>query len=129
VLNPQSLLGSTNNNSIVLLLSFGDTDFLFTGDAEAETEASMLAAHLVPDVEILKVGHHGSKTASSKQFLRAALPEVAVYMAGVGNRYGHPHVETILALQAIGAEIYGTDTRGTILITTDGKSYEVHTEK
>lgn len=83
----------------------------------------------LPDVEILKVGHHSSRTASSQDLLAAISPEVAIHMAGVGNRYGHPHMETISALQAIGAEVYGTDISGTILITTDGKSYEVHTEK
>ena len=129
VLHPVNLDDTTNNNSIVLSLSYGETDFLFTGDAEEEAEASIVASGLIVQADILKVGHHGSRTASSKAFLAQVQPEAAIYMAGVGNRYGHPHVETILALQAIGAEIYGTDTSGTILITTDGKSYEVHTEK
>ncbi len=130
VLNPpQPLFTSTNNNSIVLLLRYGDTDFLFTGDAEKEAEESMVAAHLIPDVEVLKVGHHGSNTASTSQFLQAAKPEVAIYMAGIGNNYGHPHDETIAALREIGAEIYGTDINGTIIVTTDGKSYYVQVEK
>ena len=130
VLNPpQSSLSGTNDNSIVLLLNYGDTDFLFTGDAEAEAEASMLAAHLIPDVEVLKVGHHGSRTSSTSQFLQEAKPEVALYTAGVGNSYGHPHQETIAALHEIGVEIYGTDINGTVIVTTDGKSYYVQVEK
>jgi beta-lactamase superfamily II metal-dependent hydrolase len=85
----------------------------------------VLAAGIVPDVEILKVGHHGSRTASSTPFLQAAKPECAIYMAGKNNRYDHPHQETITNLCEIGAEIYGTDIHGTIIITTDGLTYSV----
>jgi beta-lactamase superfamily II metal-dependent hydrolase len=130
VLNPsEPFLDSTNNRSIVLLLHYGDIDFLFTGDAEREAETSMLTAGLIPDVEVLKVGHHGSRTASSRQFLEACQPEVAIYMAGKGNSFGHPHQETITALTDIGAKIYGTDVNGNICITTDGKAYTVQLEK
>ena len=131
VLNPFNLKGTTNNNSIVLHLAYGQTDFLFEGDAEQEAEASMLTASdiPVPDVEILKVGHHGSRTASSPAFLEATTPEVAIYMAGKGNVYGHPHAETITALTQIGAKIYGTDINGTIIVTTDGEAYSLKTEK
>ena len=131
VLNPFNLSGTTNNNSIVLSLSYGKVDFLFMGDAEQEAEAAMLLASdmPVPDVEILKVGHHGSRTASSIDFLQVTSPEVAIYMAGVGNSYGHPHAETISALQNIGAQIYGTDVNGTIVVSTDGNTYSVTTEK
>lgn len=125
VLNPANLSGTINNNSIVLSLSYGQVDFLFEGDAEQETEASMLAEDIVPDVDILKVGHHGSRTASSMQFLEATEPEYAIYMAGQGNSYGHPHQETITNLCEIGAEIYGTDIHGTVIITTDGVTYNV----
>jgi beta-lactamase superfamily II metal-dependent hydrolase len=125
VLNPATLAGTTNNNSIVLSLSYGEVDFLFAGDAEQEAEADMVAAGIIPDVEILKVGHHGSRTASSESFLEAAQPEIAIYMAGAGNSYGHPHAETISTLQAIGASIYGTDVYGTILVSTTGQTYVV----
>jgi competence protein ComEC len=130
VLNPSDLTGTTNNNSIVLHLAFGEVDFLFTGDAEQEAEASMLVNSdiPVPDVEVLKVGHHGSSTASSPDFLAVTNPEVAIYMAGEGNTYGHPHEETIKALLAVGAEIYGTDIHGTIVVTTDGEEYELQLE-
>jgi len=129
--HPTNLEGSTNNNSIVLHLAYGDIDFLFTGDAEQEAEAEMLALSSVqlPEVEILKVGHHGSRTASSADFLAVTSPEVAIYMAGVDNSYGHPHAETITALNGIGAQIYGTDVNGTIIVTTDGETYLVNTER
>ncbi|MGB6872723.1 MAG: lamin tail domain-containing protein [Dehalococcoidia bacterium] len=125
VLHPVNLSGTTNDNSIVLSLSYGQVDFLFTGDAEQQAEASILAEGIVPDVEVLKVGHHGSRTASSIQFLQAAKPEYAIYMAGQGNSYGHPHQETICNLWEIDAEIYGTDIHGTIVITTDGETYNL----
>jgi beta-lactamase superfamily II metal-dependent hydrolase len=125
VLNPANLSGTINNNSIVLSLSYGQVDFLFTGDAEQEAEASMLAEGIVPYVEILKVGHHGSRTASSIQFLQAAEPERAIYMAGQSNSYGHPHEETIANLCEVDAEIYGTDIHGTITVTTNGVTYDV----
>lgn len=131
ILNPTTLSGTTNNNSLFLSLSYGQTDFLFTADAEKEAEGAMLMASdiPVPDVEILKVGHHGSRTASSADFVAVTTPEVAIYMAGIGNNYGHPHPETISALQQIGASIYGTDVNGAITMTTDEATYEVKAEK
>jgi beta-lactamase superfamily II metal-dependent hydrolase len=125
VLSPVSLGDDLNNNSIVLSLSYGQVNFLFTGDAQQGAEARMVAAGIVPDVDVLKVGHHGSRTASSMQFLEVAEPEVAIYMAGEGNSYGHPHPETIANLCEIGAQIYGTDVHGTITVTTDGATYNV----
>lgn len=131
VLNPRTLAGTVNKNSIVLSLSYGQIDFLFMADAEKEAEGAMLVAAdmPVPDVEILKVGHHGSRTASSSAFLAATSPEVAVYMAGIGNRYGHPHQETLVALGQVGAKVYGTDVNGTIVVTTSGETYVIATAK
>jgi len=130
ILHPANTSGTTNNNSLVLVLSFGDVDFLFTGDAEQEAEFEMLASSVVPvpDVDILKVGHHGSNTASSQDFISATKPEVAIYMAGEGNSYGHPHQETLITLDDIGAEIYGTDVHGTIIVTTNGQTYDLQLE-
>jgi competence protein ComEC len=127
VLHPANLNDSTNGNSIVLSLSYGQVDFLFTGDVEQAAEASMLVQSIVPvpEVEILKVAHHGSRTASSMQFLQVIKPECAIYMAGQGNSYGHPHEEAIANLCEIAAKIYGTDIHGTIVVTTDGATYDV----
>jgi len=117
---------SINNNSIVINLSYGDIDFLFMGDAEHDAEASMLVNGIVPDIEVLKIGYHGSRTSSSIQFLSTAKPEYAIYMAGDSNIYGHPHQETITALEsATNTIIYGTDESGTIIVTTDGSLYSV----
>jgi competence protein ComEC len=129
VQNPLDLSGTSNNSSVVLNLVYGSVSFQFEGDAEQESEAGMLSAGLIHHADILKVGHHGSRTASSQAFLSALTPYTAVYMAGVDNTYGHPHSETITALTSIGAKIYGTDVMGTITITTSGKTYQVKTTK
>ena len=133
VFNPGHTLvpDDPNNNSIVLNLKYGSVDFLFTGDAENSTETKIMLQSEVqpPDVDILKVGHHGSRTASSEAFLEMINPEVAVYSAGVNNPYGHPHRQTIIALNNAGAKVYGTDVHGTVVITTDGTGYTVKTEK
>ena len=129
VLNPSSLTGDANNDSVVLNLKYGSIDILLTGDAEQPAEASMLAAGVVQHADILKVGHHGSRTASTSQFLSVVKPDVAVYSCGIGNSYGHPHQETITALYNIGATIYGTDVDGTVSVTTGGNTYNIQTQK
>ncbi|MBM2832717.1 MAG: beta-lactamase protein [Dehalococcoidia bacterium] len=127
VLHPISSEGDDlNNGSVVLHLEYGQVSFLFTGDAEKEAEGSVSVSSVSPvKAMILKVGHHGSRTASSRAFLALVEPEVAIYSAGKGNNYGHPHPEAIAALKAAGARIYGTDVNGTVIVTTDGKTYSV----
>jgi competence protein ComEC len=129
VLHSDPNASELNNTSVVLRLAYGRISFLFTGDAEHAAEYEMLAT--VRDqlsATVLKVAHHGSYTSSSPEFLAAVQPAVAIYSAGRNNNYGHPHAETIQALQRIGATIYGTAEHGTIVITTDGKNYHVQTE-
>jgi competence protein ComEC len=130
VLNPDSASGfDMNNQSLVLRLAYANVAFLFTGDAGRDAERSMLAANADLHSDILKVGHHGSRAASSPEFLDAVRPKVAIYSAGAGNSYGHPDPETLQALSAVGAAIYGTDKDGTVVITTDGATYQVSTER
>ena len=130
VLSPVTAVGDDlNNNSLVLRLVVGKVVILFTGDAQTDAEGSMVAAGLPLKADILKVGHHGSTTSSSATFLNLVRPAVAVYMAGLNNQYNHPRPETLAALTAIGAKIYGTDVNGTIVVTTDGNSYQVKTAK
>lgn len=131
VLNPVSATGDDlNNGSIVLRLVYGKVSFLFAGDAQAEAEASMSVSSVSPvQATILKVGHHGSRTSSSPAFLALVKPAVAIYSAGSGNSYGHPHPETIASLLGVGARIYGTDLNGTVAVTTDGWTYQVQAEK
>ncbi|MBN1368365.1 MAG: MBL fold metallo-hydrolase [Dehalococcoidales bacterium] len=131
VMNPEFPTGTSNNNSLVLWLRYGDIDFMFEGDAEVEAEEAMLNAEeqILPDVEILKVGHHCSRTASSLEFLAVIRPEVAVYMAATGNIYGHPHQEALTNLYDIGTQIYGTDVNGNVKIETDGQTYTIQLER
>lgn len=131
VLHPTSTTGSNlNNQSVVLRMVHGKTVFLFTGDAEREAEASMSASSFRPvSATVLKVSHHGGRTASSPAFLELVKPEVAVYSAGEGNTYGHPHPEALAALTEVGAKVYGTDTHGTVTVTSDGTGYTVATSK
>lgn len=131
VLNPDSPDGTSNNNSLVLRLKFGNIYFLFEGDAEEKAEKEVLEAYslILGNIEVLKLGHHGSRTASSPEYLAVLHPAVAIYMAEIGNTYGHPHQETLTSLENIGARIYGTDVNGTISISTDGQTYTVQAEK
>ena len=130
VLNPVSNEDNDlNNSSIVLRMAYGEVSFLFTGDAQAAAESTMLASGLNLNATILKVAHHGSHSSSTPEFLAQVKPEVAIYSAGKGNDYGHPHPETIEGLLAVGAKIYGTDVNGTVVVTTNGSGYSVETIK
>lgn len=127
VLHPGPVLSSeANDNSLVLRLTCGGVDVLFAGDAGAEAEQAMLATGVLTDVEVLKVGHHGSATSSTQAFLQAVRPEVAVISAGLTNQYGHPHASVISRLAAIGATLVSTDTGAgddTVRMTSDCVTY------
>lgn len=101
-----------NNCSIVIKMDFNNVSYLFTGDAEESVESSRKWPH----IDVLKVGHHGSNTSSSKNFLEQIKPEVALISVGQGNIYGHPTQATLKRLSNIGAKIYRTDENGTILL-------------
>lgn len=130
VLNPaEPLFPDRNNNSVALRLAHGAVSFLFTGDMEAEAERRLVESGVDLRATILKLGHHGSSTSTSAPFLDAVRPEVAVYQAGADNRYGHPHRETLALLKEGGVKLYGTGANGVIVITTDGTSYRIETER
>ncbi len=117
-----------NNASIVTRVTYGEVSFMLTGDAEQEAEQEILNRDYNLDSTILKVGHHGSSTSTTRAFLDAVSPELAVIMCGQDNPYGHPHDETLASLKQAGIDIYRTDLQGTIVITTDGETYEVNKE-
>ncbi len=119
----------TNNTSIVLKITYGDTSFLFTGDAEREEEEEILESGMNLKSTVLKVGHHGSETSTSYPFLREIMPEYAVISCGKDNSYGHPHEETLSKLIDAGTEILRTDKSGHIVMKSDGKTITVSTEK
>jgi competence protein ComEC len=106
-----------NDYSAVLKLTHGQVAYLFTGDAEEASEKEMLAAGENLKAEVLKVGHHGSNTSTTQEFLAAVSPGVAVISAGRDNSYGHPHEEVMERLFLAGIEIFRTDLQGSIVIT------------
>lgn len=112
-----------NVSSLVLRLEFGNTSYLFMGDAEEENEETIRW----PKTDVLKVGHHGSSTSSSESFLEQVQPKYAIIMAGKDNSYGLPTQETINKLSNIGSEIYRTDEDRTIQMTSDGNTIEIKT--
>ncbi len=110
-----------NNNSIVGRLVYGESTMLFTGDAEKEEERTILDSGADIRSGVLKVGHHGSKTSSSSDFVAAVAPKAAVLSAGAGNSYGLPHKAALDRLRKGGvSHIYRTDQDGTVTFTTDG---------
>lgn len=119
--------GGTNDNMLVLRLSYGSTSFLLAGDMPDTLEQKILST--LQPTTILKVGHHGSKTSSSTAFLTAIKPQVAIISVGAGNSYGHPSIETLGRLLAVGAKVYRTDLVGTVTVTTDGNTYTMATSK
>jgi competence protein ComEC len=130
VLHSDPAAGDLNDSSVVLHLVDGKVSFLFTGDAERSAEQAMLREEKDRLAStILKVGHHGSYTSSSPEFLAAVRPAIAVYSAGAHNSYGHPHASTIQNLTRVGATIYGTAKDGTVVISTDGTTYTVTTAR
>ncbi len=112
-----------NNTSIVLKLNYGETSILLTGDMEKEAEEHV--GKLVGDVDVLKVGHHGSYSSSSLKFLKDISAEVAVVSVGEDNSYGHPHATVLRRLQAEGMRILRTDLDSDILLVSDGKGYKI----
>lgn len=121
--------GDLNNTSIMCRITYGDTSFLFTGDAEAEAEKSVMESGAELDADVLKVGHHGSSSSTSDQFLDAVDPEYAVISCGKDNSYGHPHDETLKRLHNKDVMIYRTDMNGHIVAESDGNEIVFASEK
>lgn len=113
---------NANDYSVGILLEHGDNRFLFTGDAEEESEQDMLASGMDLSADVFKTAHHGSSTANTEAFLEAVKPEYAVISCGEGNSYGHPHAETLNRLRAMGVQVFRTDEEGTIVASSDGSS-------
>lgn len=128
-LGPCRTYAETNNTSLVLRVDYGETSFLFTGDMEQDAEADLLASGVCLEADVLKVGHHGSSTSTSEDFLDAVHPQYGIISCGAGNSYGHPHAETLSRLEQANVQLYRTDQCGTVVITSDGRQLSFRTER
>ena len=129
ILGPLHSAEDSNDNSIVLKVSFGATSFLFTGDAERTEEQDLLNAGVNLQSTVLKVGHHGSDTSTSYPFLRAVAPQYAVISVGAGNSYGHPTEAVLSRLRDAGVTTFRTDMQGEITAVSDGQTVNFSTAK
>jgi competence protein ComEC len=114
-----------NANSIIARLDYGSFSMLLAGDAEEQTEHRLLTKEIDLQTRVLKVPHHGSKYASSKDFLNRVKPEIAIVSCGAWNRYGHPSQAVLDRLKAANVKLYRTDLQGEITITTRGKNDDI----
>lgn len=129
VVGPVVAGDDANSNSLMLRVDYGNTSFLFTGDATEEEERASADAGFDLDCDVLKVAHHGSAGSSCYAFLRAAMPTYAVISVGSGNSYGHPTDEALSRLRDCGATVFRTDLQGDIVATSDGETVSVAPQK
>jgi competence protein ComEC len=119
-----------NDYSPIMKLTFGNTSYMFTGDAEAHAEQDVVAKYPKNlDADVLKFGHHGSSTSSTKEFIESVSPKYGVISCGVDNKYGHPHKETLQKINNYGIKAYRTDKQGQITILSDGENIDIKTKK
>ena len=129
VLGPIEKSDDPNDMSIVLRAVYGDTSFLFVGDAQADEESDILKSGRTVQSTVLKVGHHGSETSTTAAFLSAVSPQYAVIEAGDNDSYNHPNQGTLDKLKAAGVTLFRTDLQGTILCQSDGRTVTFTPEK
>ncbi len=125
VLGPRRAYDDANDTSLVLMVTYGDTRFLLTGDMESGAEGDLLDDGCDLAADVLKVGHHGSGTSTSYAFLRAVMPEAAVISVGAGNDYGHPSDDVLSRLRDAGSRVWRTDLQGDIVASSDGATVTV----
>lgn len=117
-----------NSMSAVTKITYGETSYLVTGDAEKDEELEIIENGSDLDCDVLRVGHHGSSTSSCKDFLDAVTPEICVISCGADNDYGHPHDKVVKRIANYTDEVYRTDICGSIVMTSDGKTVEISYE-
>ncbi len=129
VIHPDTLTQyDINNSSIVIRMQLGSTYALLTGDAEHEAENAILASGFDIDSDIIKVGHHGSKTSSSNEFIAAVSPEWGIILCGEDNKYNFPHAEALAVYQANQTSLFQSDTHGDVLLLVGDSTYEAFPE-
>jgi len=114
-----------NQNSVVSIIDYNDIEILLMGDLDSTVEKSNLSKF--NDIDVLKVGHHGSRTASSQAFLDIVRPDVSIISAGIDNKYSLPNADIITKLLSMNSSVYGTFRSGNIIMTTDGYQYSYNT--
>lgn len=124
ILSPQNISKESNANSVAIRLTNGENSFIFTGDADYNSEADMVSSGIDLSCDVLSVGHHGSATSTSWDFLQATVPEYAVISCGAGNSYGHPHKDTMDKLADMGIQVFRTDEQGTVIAVSDGSNIQ-----
>lgn len=129
ILGPIGTSTDSNNNSIVAKVTFGNTSFLFTGDAEREEEQALLNSGVDLSSTVIKIGHHGSASSTSYQFLREVNPQYAVISVGADNSYGHPTADVLSRLRDADVKTYRTDMQGEIVMVSDGQTVAVATAR
>jgi competence protein ComEC len=122
ILSPSYIQDDTNSNSIVFKLDYNNKSFLFTGDCTTSNELNIIECFNLDDVDFLKVGHHGSSTSTSVDFLNSTTPDIAAISCGYKNQYGHPHKSVLDNLSNNNTLIYRTDLLGDIVFYSDGKT-------
>lgn len=120
VLAPSYIQEENNLNSIVFRLDYKNKSFLFTGDAEASNELNIINSYELNDIDFLKVGHHGSSSSTTSEFVEEVSPDIAVISCGYKNQYGHPHKSTLDTLEKNNVLTYRTDILGNIVFYSDG---------
>ena len=128
-IQPSVDYSDNNDDSVVTYLEYKDVNFMFTGDIEADAEKDLIASGADLKADVLKVGHHGSNTSTSYQFLREVSPEYAVISCGADNKYGHPQEETLSKLRDADCTVYRTDLQGDITCVSDGTTLTWSTAK
>ena len=129
VLSPLDDYSDLNNYSVAAKLVHGENSFMFTGDMETKAEKDLLQSGVDISAKVLKVGHHGSNSSTSQDFLDEVDPEYAVIGVGSPNDYGHPHDQTLKRLENKDIKIYRTDQKGNIIFISDGKNFEIQTKE
>lgn len=118
-----------NNYSAVLKVTYNNVSFLLMGDAEKISEKEILKSGVNVKADVIKIGHHGSSSSSSKNFIKAVSPQYAVISCGLNNDFGHPHKETLKLLKSYNINLYRTDINGTVVFSTDGNKITVDCDR
>ncbi len=116
-----------NEYSAVLQVSFYENTFLFMADAEKTNETDLLSRGILPDCDLIKIGHHGSKSGTTEKFIKTTAPEYAIISVGDRNTFGHPDKKVLMRLKDADAAVYRTDLCGTVIAECDGRNIKIHT--